>query len=314
MTTSREISEKEPVHRPILGAVACVLTLGALAIMMIGLPRADAPLPALARQAMEAALPAYKTTEVVSAVVYGIRGFDTFGETFLLMAAVVAVIVLTRSREPRRGYFGEEAAGRDEQRKDPDRALSQGERRARTGEEDDESDSGDQAGEGTGDADAGRHHITLGAEQASSPVVRMAVRTVLPFLGVASLYLVIQGYSPGGGFPAGCAALGVVLLVYAAAGYRAVEPVVRPQTLEVGELIGAAAVIAVFALGLPLAGSVSANWVPLAPEKTLRSGGIVQVFSLLELVEVATGLTIAVFSLVSMRHEWAPDQEEMPSS
>ena len=49
------------------------------------------PLPAVARYAMDVALPRWGLTEPVNEVVYGTRGFDTFGETFLLLAAVVSV-------------------------------------------------------------------------------------------------------------------------------------------------------------------------------------------------------------------------------
>src|SRR6266581_3429153 len=49
-----------------------------------------------------------------------------------LLAAVVSVIVLSRSREPRRGYFGEERAGAREQADaDPSRPAGQKERDAR---------------------------------------------------------------------------------------------------------------------------------------------------------------------------------------
>jgi multicomponent Na+:H+ antiporter subunit B len=58
-----------------------------------------------------------------------------------------------------------------------------------------------------------------------------------------------------------------------------------------------------------VAGSLAANWLPLAPPQTIRSGGTAQVFSALEMVEVATGLTLAVFALLRTGHEWAPDQE-----
>jgi multicomponent Na+:H+ antiporter subunit B len=54
-------------------------------------------------------------------------------------------------------------------------------------------------------------------------------------------------------------------------------------------------------------GSFSANWLPLAEQETIRSGGTLQVFSGAELIEVATGLTIAIFALLGMRHEWAPE-------
>ena len=55
-------------------------------------------------------------------------------------------------------------------------------------------------------------------------------------------------------------------------------------------------------------GSLTANWVALAEPQTIRSGGVLQLFSGSELVEVATGLTIAIFALLGMRHEWAPDR------
>ena len=33
-------------------------------------------------------------------------------------------------------------------------------------------------------------------------------------------------------------------------------------------------------------------------------------FSVAELVEVATGLTIAIFGLLGMQHDWTPDEDE----
>jgi multicomponent Na+:H+ antiporter subunit B len=90
-------------------------------------------------------------------------------------------------------------------------------------------------------------------------VVRVAVRTVLPFLVVAGAYLFLQGYSPGGGFPAGVVAAGLVLLTYTGFGYRRVARLVRPGPLEVLELLGAALVIVVLSLGLVLDGSFGAN-------------------------------------------------------
>ena len=65
---------------------------------LISMPDGENPLPDIARRAMATALPRWGTTEVVSEVVYGSRAFDTFGETFLLLAAVVTVLVLSRVR------------------------------------------------------------------------------------------------------------------------------------------------------------------------------------------------------------------------
>ena len=106
-----EATEREPLHRPLIGALLVAAVAVALGVAVAGVPREHAPLPLIARYALDIAIPQWKLTEPVNEIVYGTRGFDTFGETFLLLAAVVSVVVITRSREPRRGYFGEAAAG-----------------------------------------------------------------------------------------------------------------------------------------------------------------------------------------------------------
>jgi len=136
-------------------------------------------------------------------------------------------------------------------------------------------------------------------------MTRTTIRAVLPFLTVAGAYLVAQGFSPGGGFPGGVVLLGVALLAYAGFGYPAISRVVRPDLVETLEMAGALAILAIFAWGVPATGSFGGSWIPLTPEQTLRSGGIVQAFSVTELVEVATGLVLAVFGLLLMEHDWA---------
>jgi multicomponent Na+:H+ antiporter subunit B len=312
---SGEAREREPAHRPWLGMVLAaglfaVLAAGLFAVLaaaMAGLPGDHAPLPAVARQAMTIALPRWGLAEPVNEVVYGSRGFDTFGETFLLLAAVVSVVVISRSREPRRGYFGEATAGAREQADDDPRPPADAsEQEARQAERDEQP--GQPAGPLTPDA------VPLGTPapetaQAMTVVTRTAIRLALPVLMVAGLYLAAWGYSPGGGFPGGAVLAGGLLLAYAAFGHRAVARVARAAVLETAELCGAGAIIATEILGLILRGSVSANWLPLAQPDTPLSGGIAQVFSGSELVEVGTGLAIAIFSLIGMGHDWARDEE-----
>ena len=255
---------------------------------MIGIPREHAPLSAVARYAMEVALPRWGLTEPVNEVVYGTRGFDTFGETFLLLAAVISVVVIARSAEPRRGYFGESLAGQREQAQaDPAEQADAREAEARAAErrEQGEPDPGDPAEPETPDA------TPLGTPapetaDAMTVVVRTAIRIALPVLAVAGLYLVAWGYSPGGGFPGGAVILGVLLLAYAGFGRRRISRVVRPGLLEAVEMAGAAAIIVTEVLGLLLRGSFSANWLPLAAPQTIVSGGIAQLFSASELIEV----------------------------
>jgi multicomponent Na+:H+ antiporter subunit B len=296
-------------HRPWLAASVVAGVLGALILGVTGLPDGTEALPAIARRAMLIALPKWGTTEPVNEVVYGSRGWDTFGETFLLLAAVVAVVVLSRGREPRSEYVGEAGAGRREQSSaDPIGGADAAESQARAAEHEEESEDGPAAADDADDDPLG----TPAPERAAgmTVVVRVGARMVAPILAVAAVYLAAWGYTPGGGFPAGAALTGVIVLLYAALGHRAVRTVVRPSVLEPVEMFGALVIVVVGLGGLIAHGSFLANWLPLAPQQMIRSGGTLQVFSGAEIIEVATGLTIAIFALLGMRHEWTPDEDE----
>jgi multicomponent Na+:H+ antiporter subunit B len=311
----------EPIHRPTLALVLALGVAAALSAALVGLPRERAHLPTIARYAMEISLPRWHITEPVNELVYGTRGFDTFGETFLLLAAVVSVTTLTRRREPRRSLGGEERAGEREQAEvDPSGGPGTAtEGRARTAERE-EHDGDGEAGDGEGDAGPEQPENpdaaglgTPGPEdaEAMSVVVRTAARAAAPILAVIGVYLVAWGYSPGGGFPGGAAIVGVVLLLYAGFGYRRIAPVVRPGRLEAVELAGALAIVGLGVGGLVLEGSFSANFLPLASQPdTILSGGVIQAFSASELFEVSTGLALAIFALLAMEHDWSPDEED----
>lgn len=308
----QEPHASERRHRPWLGLALAAGVGAVLAVGFTDLPRAGAALPAIARHAMRIALPKWGQAEVVSEIVYGSRGFDTFGETFLLLAAVVAVVTLSRSREHRTEYVGEATAGRGAP--------------ARSGAGDgDASDGGGSEAESrraerqeSGDDDAVPRDAdweplgTRAPEQAAAMtvVVRVAARVAALVLAVASIYLAAWGYTPGGGFPAGAAVAGVVILLYAAFGHRALHGAVRPAVIEPIELFGAAAIIAIGLFGLLFRGSLFANFLTLAEVGTIRAGGTNQLYSLAELIEVATGLTIAIFSLLGMQHDWARDDDD----
>jgi multicomponent Na+:H+ antiporter subunit B len=296
-------------HRPWVAAPVVAGMLVALILGVTGLPDGTEALPALARHAMLIAVPKWGTTEPVNEVVYGSRGWDTFGETFLLLAAVVAVVVLSRGREPRTEYVGEASAGRREQSSaDPHSGPDSEESQARTAEQEEESEDGPAAADDADDDPLG----TPAPERAAgmTVVVRVGARMAAPILAVAAVYLAAWGYTPGGGFPAGAALTGVIVLLYAALGHRAVRAVVRPSVLEPVEMFGALLIVVVGLGGLIAHGSFLAIWLPLTPQQMIRSGGTLQVFSGAEIIEVATGLTIAIFALLGMRHEWTPDEDE----
>lgn len=310
----------EEKHRWWLG-LAFTLAVGVVFVVgFTDLPREGAALPAVARHAMQIALPVWGQNEVVSEIVYGSRGFDTFGETFLLLAAVVAVTTLARPREPRAEYIGEASAGRD--------AQSQYDR---AGGDNDGGDDGGGNGDGRSESQARRAEREESEDKREAPVdadqeplgtraperavamtvvVRLGARIAAVILAVASIYLAAWGYTPGGGFPAGAAIAGVVILLYAAFGHRAVSRALRPGVLEPIELLGASAIIAIGLFGLLFKGSLFANFLTLAQPGTIRAGGTNQLYSGSELIEVATGLIIAIFSLLGMRHDWAADDAD----
>jgi multicomponent Na+:H+ antiporter subunit B len=306
------------LHRPVLAASLMSAVAAALVLGLTGLPTEGAQLPAIARHAMQIALPKWGQQEVVSEIVYGSRGFDTFGETFLLLAAVVSVVVLSRGREPRAEYLGEATAGRREQAEiDPKDKGDSDEAEARSAERDEEA--GTESAEA---ADTGRSapsaadpdSIGLGTRAperaaAMTVVVRGAARTSAVFLFVAGIYLAAWGFTPGGGFPGGAVLTGVAILLYGALGHQRVNKLVRPNLLEPLELAGAIGIIAVGVLGLVRSGSLFANFLPLGEPGSILAGGSEQLYSGAELIEVATGLTIAIFSLLGIGHDWAPDQE-----
>jgi multicomponent Na+:H+ antiporter subunit B len=293
----------EPTHRRAIGAVLSVGVFAVLVVALVGLPRESAPLPPVARQAAEVALPSFHSTEPVSEVVYGTRAFDTFGETFLLLAAVVSVLLLARRRERRVEHPGEEEVAEDEQRQaSGDDRGEQGARMAEGDETDDDAS-----------LPADPDDVPLGQpapERAAgmTVIVRVAARVAAPVLAVAGLYLCAWGYTPGGGFPAGAVVLGVVLLLYTAFGHERVRRATNEHLVEAVELLGALAIVGLGVTGLVVKGSLWANWVPLAPPQTIRSGGILQLFSVTELFEVATGLILVVFALLTMRHDWTDDE------
>lgn len=291
----------QPHHRLWVGVALVAGFLSLLVAALWRVPREHAALSDIARQALTVAIPHWHTLEPVNEVVYGSRGFDTFGETFLLLAAVIAIGVVSRSRERRQGFIGESLAGRREQAEfDP---------RVARGPEDNQASSAEKAEQGRT-----RGPRTPDAEPLGSPfperaegmsvVVRGAVRFVTPILLVIGLYVVAWGYSPGGGFPGGAVILGVVLLAYVAFGYRRVAPIVRPAVVEPIEMAGALAIVVLGLLGLALAGSFFTNFLSLGQTQTIPSGGLLQAFSVSELVEVATGLTLAVFGLLTMTDDW----------
>lgn len=278
----------------------------ALLIGFFGLPRGDTPIPAIARRGMTMAIPEWHTTEAVNAIVYGTRGFDTLGESFLLVAAVVSVVLLGRRKKDRPGAEAEEMMARRERE-----GLERGGGFPETGEHGDtkQAQQAEQAEEE--DSEDRDEDVTRGRgpdpNEGMTVVVRVATQALLPVLAMAALVIVSWGYSPGGGFPAAVALCGVALLVYASRGLGALGPVGDPDVLETVEVVASLGLIAVALGGFIGSGSVTQNFLPLGVTGTIQGGGELQAMSGIELFEVAGGILLVIVTLLGMRHDWSEE-------
>lgn len=190
--TDRRSPREAGWHRAWLGGLLVGGFAAVVAVGFTALPDGSNALPDIARHAMAIALPRWGTTEVVSEVVYGSRAFDTFGETFLLLAAVVAVLLLSRGREPRSEFVGEASAGRAEQEKaDPDEGPDRRESQARAAEDQERRDEPEPAPEHADDDALGAPAPERAV--AMTVVVRVGARVAAVILAVAGVYLAAWG-------------------------------------------------------------------------------------------------------------------------
>ncbi|MGH2542410.1 MAG: hydrogen gas-evolving membrane-bound hydrogenase subunit E [Ardenticatenaceae bacterium] len=94
-----------------LRACIVLLLMMALAAMLLwgwsGVPSSDAPLPPIADYYNEAAPRVVGAANVVSAINFGFRAYDTIGEATILLTAVTGVSVLLRTYQQRRRATGE---------------------------------------------------------------------------------------------------------------------------------------------------------------------------------------------------------------
>jgi len=180
-------------------------------------------------------------TNVVAAVVFDYRGFDTLGEEFLLFTAVMAVALLLR-----------EARSGEERRTDVVR---------------------------------------------SDTVRAVGLFAVGPTV-VVGLYVIAHGYlTPGGGFQGGVATAAGLVLLYAAARYRAYRAASPKALIDFAEGTGVGAYAAVGIASLIAGSAFLANVADLGVKGTLSSGGTIAILN------AASGLAVAA-ACVLIFHEF----------
>jgi multicomponent Na+:H+ antiporter subunit B len=161
----------------------------------------------------------------------------------------------------------------------------------------------EEAGEPTG-----RRQPAPDPDAGMGEVVKVATRVLLPILFAAGIMIYAWGYSPGGGFPAGTVVAGIALLVYAANGVGSLGRLGSTSHLEAIEVVASLGILALALSGLVLAGSVTANVLPLGRVGTVTGGGNLQLLSGIELLEVATGVLVTILALLGMHHDWSDDR------
>jgi multicomponent Na+:H+ antiporter subunit B len=144
-----------------------------------------------------------------------------------------------------------------------------------------------------------------------SPSLRaLGAYLVGPVLMLA-VYAIAHGtLSPGGGFQGGVIAAAALLLVYAAGQMLAIERVRPVALVEIAEAVGAAAFVLVAVGGLGFGAVVMENFLPLAAEGSLLSGGTIPVLNVAVGVEVAGAVTLILTELLdqALLHHGGADE------
>ncbi|MEM6793943.1 MAG: DUF4040 domain-containing protein [Acidobacteriota bacterium] len=141
---------------------------------------------------------------IVTSVLASYRGFDTFGETTVVFAAAVGVLLLLGRPLQARRRAGADRAGRPGPRRRP--------RRRRQGRE---------TGRGGGPVRRNR-------------ILRVSAKTLVPLIMIFGLYVQFHGdYGPGGGFQAGVIFAAAVVLYALVFGLRSARRAISPRSLEI---------------------------------------------------------------------------------
>lgn len=204
-----------------------------------------------------------QTTDVVTAINFDYRGFDTMGEEFILFTAVMSVVMLLRKssdEEPSKDDGDGDGGGGDEEE---------------------------------GDCDPHRR------APPTSDAVRVLGLALVGLTVIFGLYIVTHGQlTPGGGFQGGVIVATAWLIIYLAgdaATYRRLAPT---AAFEAAEAIGAGSYVLIGIGGLVAGLAFLANFVPLGGSPSVRSGGTIALLSAAVGIEVTAGFVLLLTTFV----------------
>ena len=203
-------------------------------------------------------------TDVVTAVNFDYRGFDTLGEEFIFFAAVIGVVLILREqRDEYPGHVEDFATGH--------------------------------------------------AVPPTSDAVRVLGLGLTPLTVLFGIDLITHGQlTPGGGFQGGVVLATAVLLIYLAGEYDDLHGLYRETILERAEALGAAAYIALGAVGLVVGDAFLQNVLPLGRARTVFSAGTVPLINLAVGIEIAAGFVILLTNFLHQTLVVRPAERPSP--
>ncbi len=198
-------------------------------------------------------------TDVVNAINYDYRGFDTLGEEFILFTAVLGVSMLLRREEP-----GPAASDRSFERKQDTRTAPAGQ---------------------------------IIDDRGLSAAVRSVNLPTLLVTTIFGLYICLHGQlTPGGGFQGGVILATGVVLVYICENTGAFCRITSHAAVEVTEALGAGAYAVIgitpLLMGLPFL----CNFIPLGTTGDVFSSGTIALISACVGLEVTASFLLVVYT------------------
>ena len=175
---------------------------------------------------------------VCFSVVFNFRGYDTMGESFILIAALAGALCILRNSKTRAEEIAEQSKSKEQRIAEAAAAAAEEERRE-------------------AEAEAKRTQ-----KRALSIIVRFTANLFLPLACTFGGYVVLHGdSSPGGGFQGGVLIASAVLLVFLAYGGKSLGKVFKYDFLHQTETIAEVIYIAIGLIGVLVGLNFAVNFV-----------------------------------------------------
>jgi len=201
-------------------------------------------------------------TDVVNAITYDYRGFDTLGEEFILFSAVTGVMLLLRPEKEQE----KNKAGRKEKKQQRKKKQEMQ------------------------NPASFRDRATL------SETVQVFTTGVFAFTLLFGIYIGTHGQlTPGGGFQGGVIIAAAPMLLYVAENTEAFERILSHPLMEFIEAFGAAAYALIGLAALAFSAPFLTNIIPLGQTGNVFSSGTIALISACVGIEVSAAFMLTIF-------------------